>query len=195
MAEQVRTRERDGEADVADTRLYEPKYYEFVVRELERASKGRIVVRASERLWDMHKQANSKRYLSPHEPELADTATQEWECFLQVFPERSGKHRHQGGLVIFVLEGTGHTVIDGERHDWTAGDLMLLPMTPGGVEHQHFNHDPKSPAKWIALLYWPFFTHGGSETTQIETSPLYDAWMAKEKEKDAAFSPDKPRKR
>ena len=55
----------------------------------------------------MHRQANSKRYLSPLEPELEDTATHDWEVFLQIFPERSGRHRHQGGLVIFILEGEG----------------------------------------------------------------------------------------
>ncbi len=188
MAEQTRTRVRDAEAEDANTRLYEPKIYDYAIEEMDRAAHGRIVVKATERFWDMHRQANSKRYLSPLEPELKDTAVHDWEVFLQVFPERSGRHRHQGGLVIFVLEGVGHTIIDGVRHDWEAGDLMLLRMTPGGVEHQHFNHDPKKPAKWIALMYWPFFNYGGSEITQLETSPLYDAWMAKLAEREQAFS-------
>jgi len=187
MAERTRTKERDGEAAAPDARLYEPKYFEHVVDELKRSMTGRIVIHGRERLWDVHKQAKTKRYLSPHEPELRDTALQEWEVFLQLIPERSGKHCHQGGLVIFVLEGSGHTIVEGERYDWEEGDLMLLPVRPGGVEHQHFNHDPKQPAKWIAFVYWPFFNAGGSETTQIETSPIYDSWMADLDKKQRAF--------
>jgi gentisate 1,2-dioxygenase len=166
------------------TRFHEPRLFEHVVQEAGRAANGRIVVRGAERLWDMHRQANSKRYLSPFESELQDTATQSWEVQIQVFPERSGRHRHQGGLVIFILEGAGHTVLDGVRHDWEAGDLMLLRMQPGGVEHQHFNHDPRKPAKWVALTFLPFFDYGGSEITQLENSPLYDKWMAKQAERN-----------
>lgn len=195
MADQTRTRERSLEAAASETRLYEPKIYDYAIDELERAAKGRIVVKATDRLWDMHRQANSKRYLSPLEPELSDTATHYWEVFLQIFPERSGKHRHQGGLVIFVLEGNGHSVYDGHRHDWEAGDLMLLPMTPGGIEHQHFNHDPDKPAKWIAFMYWPYFDYGGSEITQLETSPLYDAWLKRMEEKEGQFDAPKRGKR
>jgi hypothetical protein len=188
VAEQSRTRERESEAEEANTRLYEPQIYDYAVKELDRAAHGRIVVKARDRKWDMHRQANSKRYLSPLEPDLQDTATQDWECFLQVFPERSGRHRHQGGLVIFILEGKGHTIIDQTRYEWEAGDLMLLKMRRGGVEHQHFNHDPEKPAKWIALMYWPFYDYGGSEITQLENSPLFDKWMAKVAEREAGFS-------
>jgi hypothetical protein len=195
MADRTRTRDRDADAESADTRLYEPKVYDYAVAALDRAAHGRIVVKAAERKWDMHRQANSKRYLSPLEPDLQDTASQDWEVFLQVFPEKSGKHRHQGGLVIFVLEGNGHTIIDATRYDWEAGDLMLLKMRPGGVEHQHFNHDPEKPAKWIALMYWPFYDYGGSEITQLENSPLFDKWMAKVAEREAAFAgPDKKKR-
>jgi len=95
--------------------------------------------------------------------------------------------------VIFILEGKGHTIIDGVRHDWEAGDLMLLKMTPGGVEHQHFNDDPERPAKWMALIYWPFFDVGGSEITQLENSPLYDAYMAKLADRERAL--EEPRKK
>jgi len=96
MGDKTRQREREAEATTADTRLYEPKLYEYVIDELDRAMHGRIIIHAKERLWDVHRQANSKRYLSPHEPDLDDTATHQWEVFLQIFPDRSGKHRHQG---------------------------------------------------------------------------------------------------
>jgi gentisate 1,2-dioxygenase len=196
-SEQTRNRTRDVEASEANTRLYEPQIYDYAVRELDRAAHGQIVVKAKNRTWDVHRQANSKRYLSRFEPDLQNTATQGWETFLQVFQDRSGRHRHQGGLVIFILEGKGYTVIDGMRHEWEAGDLMLLKMKPNGVEHQHFNTDPERPAKWIALMYMPFFDYGGSEITQLENSPIYDKWMARLAEREAqmrANVQDKPKR-
>ena len=75
-----------------------------------------------------------------------DTPLQHWRVFIHDIKTRSGKHRHQGGLVIYVLEGKGYSVVDGERKDWEKGDLVLLPMKPEGVEHQHFNLDPAEPA-------------------------------------------------
>lgn len=196
MAERTRTRESEPEPEAETTRLYDPLNYEQAKKDVVRAKNGRIVVKNKERPWDLHAQAKSKRFLSPFEPELADTARLEWEVFLQTFPERSGKHRHQGGLVIFILEGKGHTVIDGVRHDWEAGDLMLLKMTPGGVEHQHFNHDPDKPAKWMAMIYWPFFDYGGSEITQMEANPIYEAWMAKAAEREAQLAdPTRPKRK
>jgi hypothetical protein len=178
LAEFTRTREAEPEPQPGTTRLYEPQVYEYAIGVRERQRNGRVVVRDQDRPWDMHRQANSKRFLSPLEPELQDTITQDWEVFVNSFSERSGKHRHQGGVVIFVLEGKGYTIVDGERHDWEAGDLLLLPMKPGGVEHQHFCSDPSNPVKWIAFLYWPFIYFGGMELTQLESSPQYERYMA-----------------
>jgi mannose-6-phosphate isomerase-like protein (cupin superfamily) len=180
-------RAAEPEPEEGDTRLYEPKIYEHSFKVHDRMRNGRVVVRDGERQWDMHRQANSKRYLSPLEPDLQDTCLQSWEVFRQVFPERSGRHRHQGGLVIFILAGKGYSVYDGERHDWEAGDLLLLPMTPGGIEHQHFNTDPEQPAEWIAFIYWPFFDHGGCEIIQIDSSPLYEAYIARQRNAAQAF--------
>ena len=90
---------------------------------------------------------------------------------VKVIHHHSGKHRHQGGLAIFVLEGAGYTVVDGKRYDWKAGDLILLPIKPGGVSHQHFNADPKKPARWLALITNSYRPHLGYEIVQIEDSP------------------------
>jgi len=89
--------------------------------------------------------------------------------------------------VDYVLEGEGYSVVEGERHDWQAGDLLLLPVTQGGVEHQHFNTDPEQPAEWIAFIYWPFFDHGGCEIIQIESSPLYEAYIARKASQAQSF--------
>src|SRR5690242_9499378 len=67
------------------------------------------------------------------------SALNQWLVFQHDIHTHSGKHRHQGGLAIFVLEGEGYTEVDGVRIDWEAGDLILLPIKPDGCEHQHFN--------------------------------------------------------
>ena len=74
-----------------------------------------------------------------------------------------------------AIIGKGYSVVDGERIDWQAGDLLLLPIKPGGVEHQHFNINPGSECRWIAFSYMPFFDHVASEFTQTEVSPLFKA--------------------
>jgi gentisate 1,2-dioxygenase len=84
---------------------------------------------------------------------------------------KSGRHKHQGGLVIYVLEGVGYSVVDGERIDWSKGDLVLLPLRPGGVEHQHFNLDPHKPSKWAAFINIPIIEHLASVLEQKEVSP------------------------
>ena len=80
-------------------------------------------------------------------------------------------------LVIYILEGEGYSVVEGERHDWEAGDLLLLPLLPGGVEHQHFNTKDDKPAKWIAFISPPLFQWGASEMVQIEEHPEYQEYQ------------------
>lgn len=52
---------------------------------------------------------------------------------------RSGKIRHQGGIVHFVTEGQGYTDLDGEVHQWERKDLIGIPPRPKGVVFQHVN--------------------------------------------------------
>jgi gentisate 1,2-dioxygenase len=47
-------------------------------------------------------------------------------------------HKH-GWATVFVLTGHGYSIVDGERHDWSAGDMINVPA---GAWHQHFNTDP-----------------------------------------------------
>lgn len=47
----------------------------------------------------------------------------------------------------------------------------------------------------MALIYWPFFDVGGSEITQLENSPLYDAYMAKLAEREIALTGPKKKRR
>jgi gentisate 1,2-dioxygenase len=75
--------------------------------------------------------------------------------------------------VIYVIEGRGYSMVDGERWEWEAGDLMLLPLRPEGVEHQHFNLDTEKPSTWIAFINTPISEHLAHEMTQMQDSPEF----------------------
>lgn len=50
----------------------------------------------------------------------------------------SGSHRHaHTEAMLYVLEGTGYSEIDGARVDWQAGDAVHVP--PRMTVHEHFN--------------------------------------------------------
>ena len=156
MAEIERTRTRERGA-IPETP------YEIFIRSrrefLERQETGQVVVKPSDREFFITRQGRLMYHLNPEIHK--DTPLQDWRVFSHDLKTHSGKHRHQGGLVIYVIIGQGYSVVDGERVDWQAGDLLLLPIKPGGVEHQHFNLNPGSDCRWIAFSYMPFFDHVG----------------------------------
>lgn len=45
-------------------------------------------------------------------------------------------HRHTVEAVLYVLQGKGHSIIDGTRYDWEAGDFISVPMF---AWHRHLN--------------------------------------------------------
>jgi uncharacterized RmlC-like cupin family protein len=65
----------------------------------------------------------------------------------------SVKHRHTTEAVLYIVRGTGHTVIhfEGEpeeRLDWEEGDLMGIPFW---AWHQHFNDSDAEVARYLAV--------------------------------------------
>ncbi len=165
MAEREAQRVREAEARQAP-------FYEWVYAQWnkwkERADKGQIVMRGKEVPWEQGRQGRIKYYVHPLREELA---VQGWLLFVQDIKSHSGRHRHQGGLAIYVLEGKGWSTVDGVRHDWEEGDLILLPIKSNGVEHQHFNAVAGSPCKWMAMVYQPLIEAMSSELEQKEVSP------------------------
>ena len=152
-----------------------PDGYERLVKaqlELrERAFQGRIVMRASDLPWEQTRMGRLRFYIA----RSSDTgsALNQWLVFQHDIHTHSGKHRHQGGLAIFVLEGEGYTEVDGVRIDWSAGDLILLPIKPDGCEHQHFNRRADQPCRWIAFIYMPLQDETGFYLEQQENAPEF----------------------
>lgn len=138
---------------------------------LRRQRSGILLIRSEDRRWEQNRQGLLKFYLL--EGVAGDEALEDWNVFVHRIRKQGGKHVHQGGTVIFVLEGKGYSIVDGNRVDWEAGDLIMLPIKPGRVEHQHFNLDPDKEVKWIALSFRPFKDYLASSITQKENSPDY----------------------
>lgn len=163
--ERTSTRERDRDAP-------EHSYYEAVMSTMKnrrkRAREGRIVIKGSEMPWQENRQGKIGYYL--HD-EVKDTALQDWRMFAHEIHTHSGKHTHQGGLVLYVTKGRGYTVVNGEKEEWGVGDLLLLPVLPGGVEHQHFNEDPDNPSEWVAFIHIALQYATGALFTQVENNP------------------------
>lgn len=154
-----------GAAVITRTRThpYEVMFQTFQARR-RMAETGKVVIRGAERAWQTSRQGRSKYYVHI---EADDVPTQDWMIFRKEVHTESGAHTHQGGLVIYVLRGHGYSVFDGERIDWKVGDVLVLPIKPGGVEHQHFNLDPSGSSEWIAFVFLPLLHATGSMLTQI----------------------------
>ena len=169
MAERERTRVREKNAPALSN-------YEMAIQRhrenAERNRTGRIVCRLADCEQVLTRQGRLRTYLGLT---IQDTPLQDWIVFTHEIRTASGKHRHQGGLVIYVIDGTGYSIVDGERVDWEKGDLVLLPLQEKGVEHQHFNANPEKPAVWIAFINKFLQDYVASEITQTEVSAEYKA--------------------
>lgn len=163
--EREKVREREPETAMQD--LYEAAYAARAEARAQ-AKDGRVVVRGREIGWQQGRQALVKYYLTPH---TTDIPLNCYWMFVQDIKTHSGMHKHQGGLVIYVLEGEGYTLLNGQRVDWKKGDLLLLPIVPGGIDHQHFNCVPGSSCKWLAMIFDPYMYLMGSMFEQKELSP------------------------
>jgi gentisate 1,2-dioxygenase len=98
--------------------------------------------------WESNPQGKMKWYLHPA---FEDRSIRTLIAAVQEIPpgSRSGKQHRQGGVTHYVLKGKGHTVIGGQRWDWTADDYIGLPLNPEGLTVQHFNDSPDKPARLL----------------------------------------------
>lgn len=62
---------------------------------------------------------------------------------------RSHSHTHTEAM-LYVLEGRGYSLIDGERYEWQAGDAIHVP--PRMTHHGHFN-DSEACARTLRIEF------------------------------------------
>ncbi len=48
-------------------------------------------------------------------------------------------HRHVSSAINYYFSGSGYSVVDGQRYEWKAGDLMV--SAPGWAVHNHASYD------------------------------------------------------
>jgi mannose-6-phosphate isomerase-like protein (cupin superfamily) len=75
----------------------------------------------------------------------------------------SGKHRHNNEAVIYIVQGRGYSIIQKEggpevKLEWKEGDVFSPPQY---AWHQHFNTDPKQPARFLAITMVPLLNSMG----------------------------------
>src|SRR5215469_7965586 len=100
VAERIRVREREPEARTDDP--YEMSYRRRN-QQAEKGLKGPVVISGSDRPEYLSRQGRLRFYLCPLAyPEMA---LEHWRVFTHEIRTKSGRHRHQGGLVIYVLDG------------------------------------------------------------------------------------------
>lgn len=110
-------------------------------QERERKANGRAVVERDKLASELTPFGLLRWYLHPQLNEPNSRAI--YFCELEI-PEgsRSGRIRHQGGIVHFVAEGSGYTDLDGTAHEWERRDVIGIPTRPHGVVFQHVNTGP-----------------------------------------------------
>ena len=183
MMQNERVREREPEPLRVQV---DPWYEDMLARDraqTERRRTADILIRGAEQPWNQNRNARVKYLLHVMKP---GTAVGDMNVFVHEIWQHSGTHRHQGGLAIFALDGRGHTVVNGEREEWEAEDLLLLPVSPGGVDHQHFN-DGAQPARWLALIYKPWHEMIGNQMVQVTESPQWAAFARASGQAETGF--------
>jgi hypothetical protein len=141
----------------------------------ERRKTAVQVVRLSELPLENNEQGLMRWYLHPA---IMDTVLSTLSIYRQEIPpgSRSGRLKFQGGQILFIVEGSGHTMLDGVKHAWEAGDVVSLPCKRDGIVVQHFNGDPAKTAVFLAVEPNLFAATGvdrGCGFHQMEQSPDY----------------------
>lgn len=157
---------REKEAEVPQLNYYEANMVN-IKETNRRMARGRRVIKGNAMPWEQGRQGLVRWYLNDI---ITDTANDRWTMFVHEIKVHSGKHVHQGGLTIFVLNGKGYTTVDDVRFDWSSGDLICLPIKKGGVVHQHFNLDGK-PSRWLAIINNRMIEFAGRFIEQKAESP------------------------
>ncbi len=134
---------------------------------LEQARMGARVIKAKKIPFEQNRQGLIRWYVAE---DASGLASDSFFVFVSEIHSHSGRHTHQGGVTIFVLQGKGYSMVDGVRYDWGPGDMIMLPIKSGGCDHQHFNLDSR-PSRWLALRSRPLRDVVGHFREQKEEHP------------------------
>jgi 1-hydroxy-2-naphthoate dioxygenase len=94
-------------------------------------------------------------HLTYTHPVNGGTTLPTFDCSLQLLTPRlsTRDHRHISTTIYQVFRGSGATVVDGERLEWSQGDILVVP--PWSWHHHENTSD--SDAMLFAVDDWPTF--------------------------------------
>ena len=135
-------------------------------------SSGIQVVRRKDLPAELNSQGIMRWYMHPA---IKDIVLSTLAIYEQVIPpdSRSGRLQFQGGQIIFVVEGSGYTTIDGVKYKWKPRDVLNLPLKKEGIIVQHFNNG-EGEARLLVVepnLYAATSVDRGCGFEQLEQSP------------------------
>lgn len=149
----------------------------FRLRDYQREHQrnGAWLIKGRDLPWELNRNGKMKWFLHPA---IEDTSIRSLMFYMQEIPAggRTGVQKTPGGQVIYVLQGEGYTLLDGERHDWEAEDLINIPIRANGVHVQHVNLDRHEPVIFVAAdlnLVDILGVDRGAEFEQVESAPEY----------------------
>jgi quercetin dioxygenase-like cupin family protein len=144
------------------------------------------IVHPEDMVWEMSRQGLLKHLINA----AMNTRMETVDAYMQIIPpgSRSGKHRHLAEECLYVVEGRGYDLhqdcdveigesyswkpqAEVKRYEWQAGDVIYIPPC---TIHQHFNADPKQPARLISCINRIYKNSGLNDLEQIEDAPEYD---------------------
>jgi hypothetical protein len=142
----------------------------------ERQGKAVWLIKGKDIPWEKNRQGKMRWYMHPR---LGRPCINTLVIYAQELPPggRSGRILHPGNQVIYVTEGRGYTMIDGEKYHWAKGDVVQLPLRVKGVVVQHFNEDPDNPARFVTCepnLMDSVGVDRGSGWEQLENAPDFE---------------------
>lgn len=160
--------------EMGDRDLYEEL---LKLRDEQRKAKEKAVwlIKGKELPVEVNRQGMMRWYMHPL---LKIPCINTLMIFVQEIPpgSRSGRLQHPGNAVMYVLEGQGYTIIDGQKHHWAKGDVVQIPLRVKGVVIQHFNTDSDKPARFVCCEPNTTMSVGvdrGSGWEQLEVAPEY----------------------
>jgi gentisate 1,2-dioxygenase len=125
--------------------------FDAQMKDIETArQKGRIVAPAAEIAFGETKMQYISLRISP----MSGFAINTMHAHLDEMAPgaKSGRHRHASEAIMYVAEGTGYTVIDDVRYDWSVGDAFVVPANSW---HQHFNASDANRTRVFTVSNWP----------------------------------------
>ncbi len=122
--------------------------YQLRDRQRQHQRQGAWLIKGRDLPWENNRQGKMKWFLHPA---LSNTSIRSMIVFEQEIPPggRSGAQKTPGGSVLYILEGKGYTLLDGERHV-ASGRSGQHPDTRAGRRGPACEYRP-APARAVRL--------------------------------------------